>query len=136
MARWIKLQRIADARGGLVIAEAQKNIPFEIKRVYCLYDLNNEPRGFHAHKQLQQVMICLSGSCEVLLDDGYSREAVKLDKTSEGLFITDMCWREMRDYSRDCILLVLASDYYSEADYIRDYEQFIKIVNGTKNHEQ
>jgi dTDP-4-dehydrorhamnose 3,5-epimerase-like enzyme len=133
MPTWIKLQRIADCRGGLVIAEAQKNVPFNIKRVYCLYDLNDEPRGFHAHKQLQQVMVCLSGSCEVLLDDGRNREIVKLNKTVDGLFITDMCWREMRNYSRDCILMVLASDYYNEADYIRDYDQFAQAIKGGKN---
>lgn len=128
MPTWIKLQRIADSRGGLVIAEAQKNVPFEIKRVYCLYNLNNEPRGFHAHKQLQQVMVCLSGSCEVLLDDGRNREIVKLDKFSEGLLLPTMVWHEVLNCSSDSVLMVLASDYYNEADYIRDYNYFKKTV--------
>jgi dTDP-4-dehydrorhamnose 3,5-epimerase-like enzyme len=128
LAEWINLQRISDERGGLVIAEAQKNIPFVIKRVYCLYDLNDKPRGFHAHKKLQQVMVCLAGSCEVMLDNGRTRETIQLTKASEGLFITDMCWHEMKNYSRDCILMVLASDYYDEADYIRDYDIFKKSV--------
>ena len=125
---WINLQRISDERGGLVIAEAQKNIPFVIKRVYCLYDLNDKPRGFHAHKKLQQVMVCLVGSCEVMLDDGRTREMVKFDKFSQGLSLPIMIWHEVLNCSHDCVLMVLASDYYDEADYIRDYDFFKSSV--------
>jgi len=88
-------------------------------------------RGYHAHRDLQQVAICISGSCKFLLDDGRERvENVILDSPNKGLFIDKMIWREMYDFSDDCILLVLASEYYDESDYIRDYEEFLKLIKG------
>lgn len=127
--KWIELDNRTDNRGSLIVAEAQKNIPFDIKRVYCLYGMNNEPRGFHAHKALQQVMVCLSGSCNVILDDSNSREVVNITAKSDGLFIDKMMWREMHEFTTDCVLMVLASDWYDESDYIRDYSSFLKRVN-------
>lgn len=101
--KWIELYNKSDNRGHLVVAEAQRNIPFEIKRVYCLYGMNSEARGFHAHKQLQQVMVCLSGSCGVLLDDGKDKQSIILNSSSYGLFINKMIWREMFDFSDNCV---------------------------------
>ncbi|MCH9756764.1 MAG: FdtA/QdtA family cupin domain-containing protein [Gammaproteobacteria bacterium] len=122
--RWIELERKSDERGQLLIAEAQKNIPFEIRRVYCLYGMDTMPRGFHAHKHLQQVMVCLAGQCNVLLDNGISNIKVSMDNTKQGLFIDKMIWREMMDFSKDCVLMVIANAHYEENDYIRDHEAF------------
>lgn len=124
--KWIELQNLTDDRGALVVAEANKNIPFEIKRVYCLYQMTGDARGFHAHKDLQQVMVCLSGSCIVKLDDGKSSADIKIEASSDGLNIEPMVWHEMSDFSSDCVLMVLASNYYDEEDYMRDYSEFIK----------
>ena len=114
-----------DDRGNLISLEENKNIPFDIKRVYYIFD-NKEGvrRGFHAHKNLQQVLICVNGSCEILLDDGKEKSIIKLENRNEGLFIEKMIWHEMFNFSADCVLMVLASDYYYEEDYIRDYEEF------------
>ena len=124
--RWIQLGHKPDSRGELIVAEAQKNIPFEIKRVYCLYGMKDEPRGFHAHKELEQVMICLAGFCHVTLDNGANREIVEMRPSSQGLFIDKMIWHEMHDFSSDCVLIVLASQWYDEGDYLRDYEEFLR----------
>ena len=125
--RWIDLYSKSDDRGSLVIAEAQKNIPFNINRVYCLYNLNEEPRGFHAHKELQQVVVCLAGSCKFLLDNGREKVIVDLSIKSAGLFVDKMIWHEMYDFSSDCVLMVLASEHYDEGDYIRKYNEFKDI---------
>ncbi len=123
----INFSVIGDARGNLVSIEALKNIPFSIKRVYYLYDLQKEiPRGFHSHKELQQVLVCVKGSCTIILDNGKERVSYKLNQPNIGLFVDRMFWREMHDFSSDCVLLVIASEYYSENDYIRDYQEFLK----------
>ena len=120
-----------DDRGKLIAIEELKNIPIEIKRVYYIFDnKNNIKRGFHAHKNLQQVVICVKGSCKFLLDDGKEKKEVVLNVPNKGLFIDKMIWREMYDFSEDCVLVVLANDYYDESDYIRDYEEFLKIIKG------
>ncbi len=125
----MKFQVIGDERGSLISLEAMKNIPFNIKRVYYIYGVAPKlPRGFHAHKELQQVLVCVSGSCTIILDDGNVKSEYMLDKPNKGLFVDKMFWREMHDFSEDCILMVLASEYYEEEDYIRDYEEFIKKV--------
>jgi len=123
-----------DERGKLIAIEQFKDIPFEIKRVYYIFDTKKEVRrGYHAHKDLQQVAICISGSCKFLLDDGKERvEDIILDSPNKGLFIDKMIWHEIYDFSDDCVLLVLASDYYDESDYIRDYEEFLKISKVNK----
>ena len=114
-----------DERGNLIALEENKNIPFDIKRVYYIFD-NKEGvrRGFHAHKNLEQVLVCVNGSCEILLDDGKEKSIIKLENRNEGLFIEKLVWREMFNFSADCVLMVLASDYYDEKDYIRDYNDF------------
>ena len=116
-----------DDRGQLVAIEEMKNIPFKIKRVYYMYDTGmSVSRGHHAHKCLKQILICVHGSCKILLDDGNDKETVVLDKPYEGLYIANDIWREMFDFSEDAVLLVLASQYYDENDYIRDYEKFLE----------
>ena len=114
-----------DKRGNLIALEENKNIPFDIKRVYYIFNTQEGVRrGFHAHKNLQQVLICVNGSCEILLDDGNEKSIIKLKNRNEGLFIKKMVWLEMFNFSADCVLMVLASDYYYEDDYIRDYKEF------------
>ncbi|MBR1817083.1 MAG: WxcM-like domain-containing protein [Lachnospiraceae bacterium] len=118
-----------DDRGQLVALEEMKDIPFEIKRVYYMYDtIEGVRRGFHAHKCLEQILICIHGSCKVLMDDGDEKAEVLLDKPYEGLYISNAIWREMFDFSPDAVLMVLASEYYDEADYIRDYKAFRKYI--------
>lgn len=129
LVQWIDIPQLGDERGGLVALEANKHIPFDIRRVYYIFNTQNQPRGFHAHKALKQVMVCLQGSCRVILDDGRIKEAIALSQTNQGLIIDPMIWHEMHDFSSDCILLVFASEHYDEADYIRDYDEFIRIVN-------
>ncbi|MEZ8302222.1 FdtA/QdtA family cupin domain-containing protein [Vibrio splendidus] len=125
LIHWIDFPKIGDDRGNLVALEGNKNIPFSIKRVYYLFDLQSDiPRGFHAHKELIQVAVCVNGRCDILMDDGKSKEIVTLDSPDKGLLIGAMQWHEMQNFSDDCVLLVLASDVYDEADYIRSYEQF------------
>jgi dTDP-4-dehydrorhamnose 3,5-epimerase-like enzyme len=117
---------IGDERGNLVSLEELKNIPFTIKRVYFLYDLRKDlPRGFHAHKELQQILICVKGSCNVLLDSGEEKQVYHLNQSHKGVFIDRMIWREMYDFSENCVLMVIASDYYDEDDYIRIYYDFL-----------
>ena len=118
-----------DARGQLVAIEAMKDLPFEIKRVYYIYDtLPGVRRGFHAHRDLQQILLCVNGSCKIHLDNGFDTAEVVLDKPNEGLYISNDMWREMYDFTPGTVLLVLASNYYDEADYIRNYDDFIKMV--------
>lgn len=130
----IGFTNLGDSRGDLVSLEAFKNIPFEIKRVYYLVKTQrNESRGYHAHKKLQQVLICLSGSCTILLDDGANKEEVNLNSFTEGILIDSLIWREMHNFSEDCVLLVIANEYYDESDYLRSYEEFKKVVKDVSS---
>lgn len=118
-----------DDRGQLVAIEAMKDLPFPINRVYYIYDtLPGVRRGFHAHKCLQQILLCVNGSCKIHLDNGHETAEVLLDKPNEGLYIANNMWREMYDFTPGTVLLVLASEYYDEADYIRNYDDFIKMI--------
>ena len=118
-----------DDRGQLVAIEAMKDLPFEIRRVYYIYDtLPGVRRGFHAHLNLQQILLCVNGSCKIHLDNGTDTAEVTLDKPNVGLYISNDMWREMYDFTPGTVLLVLASEYYDEADYIRNYDEFIKMV--------
>lgn len=118
-----------DDRGQLVAIEQMKDLPFEIKRVYYIYDtLVDVVRGHHAHKCLKQILICVHGSCKIHLDDGHETAEVLLDKPNEGLYIENDMWREMYDFTPDAVLFVLASEYYDESDYIRNYDEFKKFV--------
>jgi dTDP-4-dehydrorhamnose 3,5-epimerase-like enzyme len=129
LIKWIDFQSLGDERGSLVAVEIgmEKAVPFDIKRLYYIYHTEKGvSRGYHAHKNLKQVAICVSGKCRMVLDDGNGREEVWLDCPTKGLVIENMIWREMHDFSTDCVLLVLASEHYNETDYIRDYEEFIR----------
>ncbi len=131
--RIINFQKHGDDRGMLIALEENKEIPFQIKRVYYMYDtLKDVRRGFHAHKKLRQILICTSGSCKIHLDNGKETAEVLLDKPWQGLFIESDMWREMYDFSPDAVLMVLASEVYDESDYIRNYDEFIKFVKEGK----
>jgi len=130
--RMINLEIMGDDRGSLIALEEMQNIPFEIKRVYYIFGTKKDVRrGLHAHKTLRQVAICLHGSCKFHLDDGHNNREVILDRPDIGLYIDTLIWREMSDFSPDCVLVVLASDHYNESDYIRDHAKFMEIVNGS-----
>ena len=116
--------------GVLTFLESERDVPFAVKRVYYIYDLAQEAhRGFHAHKALRQYLICVHGKCEILLDDGVQRKTVLLSDPSEGLYVGSGIWREMYAFSHEAVLLVLASEYFDESDYIRDYDLFLQYVN-------
>ncbi len=118
-----------DERGQLIALEEYNDIPFRIKRVYYMYDtIKGVVRGHHAHKSLEQILVCIHGSCKIRLDDGKEKKVVYLEKPYEGLYVANNIWREMYDFSPDAVLMVLASEIYEEKDYIRDYEEFLKFV--------
>ena len=122
-----------DDRGQLIAIEQFKDLPFEIKRVYYISDtLEGVRRGFHAHLNLEQILVCVKGSCKIHLDDGSDTAEVLLDKPDKALYIANNMWREMSDFSPDAVLLVLASEYYDEADYIRDYDKFLEFVHNSR----
>lgn len=130
----INLVKHGDEKGLLISLEENKNIPFDIKRVFYIYNTQESiTRGKHAHKSLKQFAICTSGSCKFLLDDGTKKEIVELSKPDIGLYIGNLIWREMFDFSPDCVLLVFANEYYNENEYIRNYEEFKeKTIKGNK----
>lgn len=126
-------QQHGDERGQLIAVEEHRDIPFEIKRVYYMYGTGEGVhRGFHAHKSLQQILICIHGTCKILLNNGYEQKVIYLEKPYEGLYVSNNMWREMYDFSPDAVLLVFASDYYNEDDYIRDYDEFLNFVRKEK----
>ena len=125
-----QFQQHGDGRGQLVALEEFNDIPFEIKRVYYMYDTGKGViRGHHAHKTLEQILICIHGSCKILLDNGKEKKKVFLEKPYEGLYVPNNMWREMYDFSEDAVLMCLASEVYNEEDYIRDYDEFLKFVS-------
>jgi hypothetical protein len=127
LGKWIELPKIADPRGNLSFIESNKHVPFEIKRVYYLYDVpGGVARGGHAHKNLTQVAIALSGSFDFILDNGTEKERYTLNSPYKGLLISNNTWREMENFSSGSVCLVLASNYYTEDDYIRNYDDFLK----------
>lgn len=129
----IELQNLnihGDDRGSLIALEENYNIPFDVKRVYYIFETKkNVRRGYHAHKNLKQFAICVSGSCTFLLDNGSKEININLNSPTQGLLIEGLIWREMYNFSEDCVLMVLADNYYDENDYIRDYEIFKEEVN-------
>lgn len=135
LIKLVDLPTFGDERGSLVAIESNQSIPFHVKRLYYIFNTGiDKPRGFHAHINLKQVAVCLKGSCRFVLDNGHYKEEVILKSPTQGLVIEGLIWREMHDFSEDCILLILASDYFSEDDYIRNYDEFLKAVNQPYIH--
>ncbi|MBC1225305.1 WxcM-like domain-containing protein [Nostoc sp. UCD121] len=132
--RIIHLPKVQDPRGNLTFIEGNKHVPFDLKRVYYLYDVpGGAERGGHAHKQLQQLIIAMSGSFDVVLDDGHGKWRFPLNRSYYGLYISSMVWRELDNFSSGSVCMVLASTYYEESDYYRDYDEFIKAVRRIDN---
>ncbi|ABF62394.1 sugar 3,4-ketoisomerase [Ruegeria sp. TM1040] len=130
--RIIDLPRIADARGNLTFIEGQNHIPFDIKRVYYLYDVpGGSDRGEHAHKNLHQFMVCMSGSFDVCLDDGFESKRIQLNRSYFGIYICPMIWRYLDNFSSGAVCMVLASEPYDEADYIRDRDEYLRAVRAS-----
>ncbi|MCI6702781.1 MAG: FdtA/QdtA family cupin domain-containing protein [Prevotellaceae bacterium] len=132
-ARIIELPRITDPRGNLTVAEALNHVPFDIRRAYWVYDVpGGESRGGHAHKRLKQLVIALSGSFTVTLDDGHERQTFLLNHPWQGLVIETGIWRTLDDFSSGAVCLVLASEPYDEEDYIYDYQEFLSYTGCSK----
>ncbi|MEW5709898.1 sugar 3,4-ketoisomerase [Pelomicrobium sp. G1] len=127
--RIIELPKIQDNRGNLTFIEGGRHVPFEIKRVYYLYDVpGGASRAGHGHRKLRQLMIAMSGSFDVTLDDGRERKLFHLNRSYYGLYIPPMLWRDLDNFSSGAVCMVLASDYYDEGDYFRDYDEFLRAV--------
>ncbi|HJE66773.1 MAG TPA: FdtA/QdtA family cupin domain-containing protein [Campylobacter avium] len=126
----LKMEINKDKRGSLIALENLKTVPFEIKRVYYIYDTKPDvDRGGHAHTNLEQILIMMDGACEVLLDNGKEKKSIILNRPDVGLYIGKNMWREMKNFSYGAKLLVLASDFYDEKEYIRSYDEFLRIIN-------
>lgn len=127
------LDVLGDERGSLISIEEFRTIPFEIKRVYYIYGTKTGiARGKHAHTRLKQVLIAVSGQCAVRIDDGFDKNEYLLNSPDTALFVGENLWREMYNFSKDCVLLVLANDFYDENEYIRDYDKFLSTVQKIK----
>ena len=123
----INLQHFDDKDGVLTIGESNKSVPFNIKRIYYINKLGkSKVRGKHAHKKLEQIIFCINGSFRLDLDDGKKKQSVKMSDPYLGIRLGPMLWHEMTDFSKDCVILVLANNFYNEKDYIRDYDEFKK----------
>lgn len=127
----IELHTIGDHRGWLTPLEEQKEIPFSVKRVYVIHGTQpNISRGFHAHRDLEQIAICVAGHCTFVTDDGQQRQEFHLDSPNQGLYMKSMIWREMHNFSPDCVLVVLANRLYDPSDYVRDYAEYQRLLQG------
>lgn len=128
-SRLKKLEIKKDIRGNLVSLESNRQVPFNIKRVFYINSLKKKiSRGNHAHYKTKQFLICINGSCKITLDNGKTKELIILDKPNMGIFQDKLIWGSMHDFSTDCVLLILASEYYDKTDYITDYDKFLKLV--------
>jgi dTDP-4-dehydrorhamnose 3,5-epimerase-like enzyme len=127
----IELSKHPDPRGNLSVIEGGIDIPFDIRRVYYLYDVpGGAARAGHGHRELQQIMIAMSGSFDVTVDDGYERQKIHLNRSYQALYIPKMMWREVDNFSGGAVCLVLASTLYDAADYYHDYSDFLSVVHG------
>jgi len=133
-SKLIKIPVIRDSRGNLSSIEGNKNIPFDIQRVFYLYDIpGGAIREGHAHRQLHQVVFALAGSFDVVIDDGYGRQVIHLNRSFNGLYIPNLLWRELNNFSSGSVCMVLASEHYEALDYIRSYDEYLSLVNPQKN---
>ena len=131
--RMIDLPKIADPRGNLTFVEGGRNVPFEIKRVFYLYDVpGGESRGGHAHRKCKQFIVAMSGSFDVIVDDGEKRRTFTLNRSYYGLYLPSMIWREMANFSSGSVCMVLASEFYDESDYFREHDEFIEASRREK----
>ena|SRR5438270_6235198 len=129
--RIVELPKIPDARGNLTFIENHRHIPFEMKRVYYLYDVpGGSDRGSHAHRELHQFIVAMSGSFDVVLDDGRAKQRFHLNRSYYGLYVCPMMWRYLDNFSSGSVCMVLASEVYRESDYLRDYDEFVKAAEG------
>ncbi|MBT0759226.1 sugar 3,4-ketoisomerase [Campylobacter lari] len=129
----LNFSAITDKRGSLIALENLKDIPFEVKRIYYIFDTKPEfPRGAHAHTNLEQVLIMMDGSCEIMLSNGKISQSIILNRPDIGLYIGKNIWREMKNFSYGAKLLVLASEFYDEKEYIRNYDEFLKVITNGK----
>lgn len=129
LSRLIEFSLMGDERGSLVAMDSSLGVPFNVKRAYFIFDTKKGVvRGCHAHRSLHQVAVCVSGSCNIILDNGAVKENIIMNSPIIGLDLPPMLWHEMNNFSDDCILLVLASDFYDESDYIRSYEEFLSCI--------
>jgi len=129
--RIIDLPKIEDARGNLTFVESGHHVPFDIQRVYYLYDVpGGAERGGHAHKALQQLIVAMAGSFDVILDDGQERKRFHLNRSYYGLYVDTMVWRELDNFSSGSVCMVLASNRYDESDYFRDYQAYLKALKA------
>ena len=126
----VDLPKITDPRGNLTFIEGNRHVPFDIRRVYYLYDVpGGAERGGHAHKDLHQLIVAMSGSFDVVLDDGKNKQRIHLNRSYNGLYVCPMIWRELDNFSSGSVCMVLASNHYDESDYYRDYNEFITAVD-------
>jgi len=133
LCKIIDLPKITDPRGNLTFVEAHQHIPFDIRRVYYLYDVpGGSERGGHAHKQLQQLIIAMSGSFDVVLSDGQQTQRFHLNRSYYGLYVCPMIWRELDNFSSGSVCMVLASNHYDESDYFRRYDDYLSALKVTK----
>jgi dTDP-4-dehydrorhamnose 3,5-epimerase-like enzyme len=129
--RIVELPKITDPRGNLTFIESDSQIPFDIQRVYYLYDVpGGSERGGHAHKELQQLIIAMSGSFDVVLDDGKNKKRFHLNRSYFGLYVPTMIWRELDNFSSGSVCMVLASNRYSESDYYREYSDYLTVIGA------
>ena len=127
----IELPKVHDPRGNLSVIETGRHIPFDFKRIFYLYDVpGGAIRAGHANMKLEQVIVAMSGSFDVLVDDGFRKAKIHLNRSYQGLYIPGMIWRELDNFSSASVCMVLASDFYDETDYYRDYELFVKAVQN------
>ena len=130
LCKIIDLPKISDPRGNLTFIEGNQHIPFEIRRVYYLYDVpGGAERGGHAHKELSQLIIAMSGSFDVILDDGNEKKRFHLNRSYQGLYVCPMVWRELDNFSSGSVCMVLASNIFEESDYYRDYNDYLRAIN-------
>jgi dTDP-4-dehydrorhamnose 3,5-epimerase-like enzyme len=132
MIKILDLETYCDERGSLTVIESMKNIPFDIKRIYYLFlNKGDVTRGKHAHKNLKQIYIAISGTCAVTFDDGIKKTEIILNNPKKGLLIDEVVWRELSSFSKDCVLLVLADNFFTKDDYIYDYSEFLNYIRSS-----